>query len=88
MCNVIAHWSESLRTRNHTLLSHLRLPQPGGPGSRVYIPKGQGVPVIPLGTGSLSVAFYDSQFCCGDILTSLHTGYEPSRSRNYAALCK
>jgi hypothetical protein len=39
ICNVITHWSESLRTRNHALLSHLRLPQPGGPGSRIYIPR-------------------------------------------------
>jgi hypothetical protein len=31
ICSVITQWSESLRTRNHTLLSHLRLPQPGGP---------------------------------------------------------
>jgi hypothetical protein len=27
----ITQWSESRRTRNHTLLSHLRLPQLGGP---------------------------------------------------------
>jgi hypothetical protein len=33
------------------LLSHLRLPQPGGPGSRIYIPQEQGSPVIPPGTG-------------------------------------
>jgi hypothetical protein len=50
ICNVITQWSESRRTRNHTLLSHLRLPQPGGPGSRIYIPQEQGGPVIPLGT--------------------------------------
>jgi hypothetical protein len=31
VCRAITQWSESLRTRNHTLLSHLRLPQPGGP---------------------------------------------------------
>jgi hypothetical protein len=36
---------------NHTLLSHLRLFQPGGPGSRIYIPQEQGGPVIPPGTG-------------------------------------
>jgi hypothetical protein len=39
------------RIRNHTLLSHLRLPQPGGPGSCIYIPQEQGGPVIPLGIG-------------------------------------
>jgi hypothetical protein len=51
ICSVIAQWSESLRTRNHILLSHLRLSQPGGPGSRIYIPQEQGGPVIPSGTG-------------------------------------
>jgi hypothetical protein len=39
------------RTHNHTLLSHLRLLQPGGPGSRIYILQEQGGPVIPLGIG-------------------------------------
>jgi hypothetical protein len=44
ICSVITQWSESLRTRNHTLLSHLRLPQPGDPGSRIYISPGTGWP--------------------------------------------
>jgi hypothetical protein len=43
--------SKSLRTHGHILLSHLRLPQPGGPGSCIYIPQEQGGPVIPPGTG-------------------------------------
>jgi hypothetical protein len=47
ICSVVTEWSESRRTRNHTLLSHLRLPQPGGPGSRIYIPQEQGDPVMP-----------------------------------------
>jgi hypothetical protein len=51
ICSVITQWSELLRTHNHTLLFHLRLPQPGGPGSRIYIPQEQGGPVIPPGTG-------------------------------------
>jgi hypothetical protein len=50
-CSVITQWSESLRTGNHTLLSHLRLLQPGGPGSHIYIPQEQSGPVIPPGTG-------------------------------------
>jgi hypothetical protein len=37
--SVITEWSESRRTRNRTLLSYLRLPQPGGPGTRIYIPQ-------------------------------------------------
>jgi hypothetical protein len=51
ICTVISQWSESRRIGNQTLLSHLRLRQPGGPGSRIYIPQEQGGPVIPLGTG-------------------------------------
>jgi hypothetical protein len=50
VCSVITQWSESRRMSNHTLLSHLRLPQPGGLGSCIYIPQEQGDPVIPLGT--------------------------------------
>jgi hypothetical protein len=51
ICSLITQWSESLRTCNHTLLSHLRLTQPRGPGSRIYIPQKQGGPVIPPDTG-------------------------------------
>jgi hypothetical protein len=43
--------SKSRRTHSHILLSHLRLPQSGGPGSRIYIPREQGGPVIPPGIG-------------------------------------
>jgi hypothetical protein len=69
ICIVIAQWYESRRTRNHTLLSHVRLPQPGGPGSRIHIPQEQGDPVIPPALGSLYVVSYDSQGYCGGILT-------------------
>jgi hypothetical protein len=51
ICSEIIQCSESRRTHNHTLLSHLRVLQPGGPGSRIYIPQEQGDPVIPLGAG-------------------------------------
>jgi hypothetical protein len=37
ICSVITQWSETRRTRNYTLLSHLRLLQPGGSGSLIYI---------------------------------------------------
>jgi hypothetical protein len=43
--------SKSLRAHGHILLSHLRLPQPGGPGSRIYILQEHGGPVIPPDTG-------------------------------------
>jgi hypothetical protein len=35
----------------HFTLSNSRLPQPGGTGPRIYIPREQGGPVIPPGTG-------------------------------------
>jgi hypothetical protein len=44
--------SKSRRTHGHILLSHLRLPQPGGPDSRIYIPQEQGGLVILPATGS------------------------------------
>jgi hypothetical protein len=50
ICSAITQWSESRWTRNHALLSHLRLPQPRAPGSRIYILQEQGGPVIPPGT--------------------------------------
>jgi hypothetical protein len=43
--------SKSRKTHSHILLSLMRLPQPGGPGSRIYIPQEQSGPVIPPGTG-------------------------------------
>jgi hypothetical protein len=44
--------SESRGTRRpHFTVSDSRLPQPGGPGSRIYIPQEQGGPVMSPGTG-------------------------------------
>jgi hypothetical protein len=43
--------SEFSGTRDHILLSQIRLPQRGGPGSHIYIPQEQGGPVISAGTG-------------------------------------
>jgi hypothetical protein len=57
ICSVITQCSESRRTRNHTLLSHLRLPQPGGPGSP---PRNRVAQLYPLALGSLYVVSYDS----------------------------
>jgi hypothetical protein len=48
----------------HFTVSDSRLPQPGGPGPRIYIPQEQDGPVISPGTGFLSVASYDSQGWC------------------------
>jgi hypothetical protein len=47
----IMHWSESRKARNHLLLSHLRLPQPGRPSPDMYTPQGQRGQVIPPVTG-------------------------------------
>jgi hypothetical protein len=47
--------------------SDSRLPQPGGPGPRIYIHQQQGDPLIPTGNGFLFVASYDSQGYGGDI---------------------
>jgi hypothetical protein len=56
VCSAITHWSESHKTRNHILMSHLRLLQPGGPGSPIYIPQEEGGPDIPpRALGSLYV---------------------------------
>jgi hypothetical protein len=74
ICSVVTQWSESRRTWNYTLLSHLRLPQPGGPGSHLYISQEQGGQVIPPGTEFplrclFRLASNDSQGYGGGILT-------------------
>jgi hypothetical protein len=43
-------------------------------GSRIYIPKEQGVPVIPLCAAFLYRLLLNTQLCGGGILTLLHTG--------------
>jgi hypothetical protein len=50
-----------LRDSLYFTASDSRLPPPGGPGPRIYIPHEQGGPVIPTGTGFLFVASYYSQ---------------------------
>jgi hypothetical protein len=73
VCNLLYNcfWAlpeQSLLSRSpaeltvHILLYHLRLPQPGGPGSRIYIPPRNRMALLyPRALGSLSVASYDSQ---------------------------
>jgi hypothetical protein len=56
VCNLLLQFavtlgSKSRRIHGHILLSHLKLPQPGGPGPRIYIPQEQAGPVILPGTG-------------------------------------
>jgi hypothetical protein len=59
---------------HHILLFHLKLPQPVGPGHRIYSLREQGDPVIPLGNGFAFASSYDLQGYGGGILTRLHTG--------------
>jgi hypothetical protein len=73
-CQSLTLGSRSHRTHDYILLSHLRLPQLGGPGPHIYIPQEQGGPVIPPGTVFSFVTSYNSQGYSGDILTRLHTG--------------
>jgi hypothetical protein len=69
ICSAITQRSESRRTRNHTLLSHLRLPQPGGPGSHIYIPQEQDGAVMPPGIWFLYITSCDLPGYSGGILT-------------------
>jgi hypothetical protein len=84
ICSVITQWSESRRTREHTLLSHLRLPQPGGPGPRIYIPQEHDGPAMPpRALGSLYDVSYDSQVYGAGILTLPQPGKPGSRKYKY-----
>jgi hypothetical protein len=70
----------------HLTVSDSRLPHPGGPGPRIYIPQEQGGPVIPPGTGFLFVASYDSQGYGGGIRPRLHTGFNPLIQREWKSI--
>jgi hypothetical protein len=59
--------SKFRRTHGHILLSHLSLPQPGGPGSHIYIPQEEDGPGFPF------VASYDSQGYSDGILERKQT---------------
>jgi hypothetical protein len=68
--------SESRGTYDHILLCQIKDSiQPGEPGSRIYIPREQGGPVIAPGIGLPFIASYDSQGCDRVIGTCLHPGY-------------
>jgi hypothetical protein len=64
-CSAITQLFESRRTRNHTLLFYLRLPQPEGPSSR----RNRVAQLYPRALSSLFVASCDSQGYGGGILT-------------------
>jgi hypothetical protein len=55
VCNFLVQFavtlgSKSRRTHNYILLSHSRLPQPGGLGPCIYLSQKQGGPVMPPST--------------------------------------
>jgi hypothetical protein len=51
VCRALTHWLASGSTQHHVLLRHLRFPQPGEAGSRIYIPHEKGGPVLAQDTG-------------------------------------
>jgi hypothetical protein len=53
--------SRSRITHGHILLSHLRLPQPGGPGPHYLYPPGKGWPSYQQALGFLFIASHESQ---------------------------
>jgi hypothetical protein len=61
ICSVITQWSESRRARNHTLLSHLRLPNLEGQVPVFISPRNRVAQLYPRALGSLYAASYDSQ---------------------------
>jgi hypothetical protein len=67
VCNLQCNHS-LVRVHNHLLLSHLRLPQHGGPGPS-YIPRKRVAQSYPRALGSLFVASYDLQAYDRGILT-------------------
>jgi hypothetical protein len=72
LTRAIALGLKSRTTHRHSLLSHLRLPQPGGP---VFISlRNRVAQLYPRVLGSLFVASYDSQGSGGGIPTRLLTG--------------
>jgi hypothetical protein len=63
-----------VRVAQNPSLSHLRLPQPRGPGSLFISPRSRVAQLYPQALGSLYVASYDSQGCGESIITCPHTG--------------
>jgi hypothetical protein len=85
--SVIYNFAAGPRQRSHSRVPVLRsswsyptvsvsrLPQPGEPGPRIYIPRNRVAQLYPHALGSLFVVSYDSQGYGGDIRTCLHTGF-------------
>jgi hypothetical protein len=69
ICSVIIQWSKSCRTRNHTSLSHLRLPNLEGEVPVFISRRNRVAQLYSQALGSLYVVSYDSQGYGGGILT-------------------
>jgi hypothetical protein len=75
LASAATHESKSRGTHDHILLSHLSLPQPGGPGPRTYTTPRTGWPsYTPGALISLLVASCDLQGYNGGILTVFTQG--------------
>jgi hypothetical protein len=61
-------------------VSNSRLPQPGGPGPRIYIPEEQGGPLIPTGTGFPFRRLLRLAGLRWRYSTRLHTGFKEALS--------
>jgi hypothetical protein len=73
ICGVITQWSKSHRTRNHTLLSHLRLPTLEVQVPVFISPRNRVTQLYLRTLVSLYVASYKAQGYGGGILTRLQT---------------
>jgi hypothetical protein len=74
ICSVITQWPESFRTRNHTLLSHLKLPNLEGQVSVFISPRNRLAQLYPRALGSFYVVPYESQGYGGGTLTLPQSG--------------
>jgi hypothetical protein len=66
ICSAITHWLESYRTHNHTLLSHLRLPQPGELGPHIHIPRNRAAQLHLQALGLLVLWSSSSSYITSD----------------------
>jgi hypothetical protein len=79
--------SESRTTRNHTLLSRLRLPQLGDQIPLFISSRNRVVQLYPLVLCFLYVAIYDSQGYGGGILTRFHTNHYIDFGKPLTCVC-
>jgi hypothetical protein len=86
VCNSLVEFavtlrSQSCRTHDHILLSHLTLPQPGGPGPCIYIPQEEGGPVIPTGHWVPFLSPLTTSGAMGEVFSPAFTRVRQSQSQ-------